>query len=81
MNCKQILLILGEISSKGSNLKSLSLIDVFAELAEVNTKALNIKNYECREEIAKEVRRQNLFSYSYLAIPFVDELGPEYSHL
>ena len=39
-----ILLILDEIWSKGSNLTSLFLIDVFAEVAEVNTKALNIKS-------------------------------------
>ena len=41
-----ILLILGEIWSKGSNLTSLLLIDVFAEVAEVNAEALNIKFYQ-----------------------------------
>ena len=41
-----ILLILGEIWSKGSNLTSLRLVDVFAEDAEVNAEALNIKSYQ-----------------------------------
>ena len=41
MNCIAhiILLILGEIWSKRSNLKSLILVDVFAEVAEVNAEA------------------------------------------
>ena len=34
--------------SKGSNLTSLLLIDVFAEVAEVNAEALNIKSYQPR---------------------------------
>ena len=41
-----ILLILGEIWSKGSNLTSLLLIDVYAEVTQVNIKALNIKSYQ-----------------------------------
>ena len=39
-----MLLILCEIWSKGSNLTSLLLVKVFAEVAEVNTEALNIKS-------------------------------------
>ena len=39
-----ILLILGKIWSKGSNFTSLLLVKVFAEVAEVNTEALNIKS-------------------------------------
>ena len=39
-----ILLILGETWSKGSNLMSLLLVDVFAEVAKVNAEALNIKS-------------------------------------
>ena len=45
-----ILLILGEIWSKGSNLTSLLLIDVFAEVAQVNAEALNIKSYQPRQK-------------------------------
>ena len=45
-----ILLILGEIWSKGSKLTSLFLIDVFAEVAKVNTKALNIKSYQPQQK-------------------------------
>ena len=45
-----ILLILGEIWSKGSNLTSLLLIDVFAEVAQVNAEALNIKFYQLRQK-------------------------------
>ena len=41
-----ILLILGEIWSKGSNLTSLLLVDVFAEVAQVNAEALNIKSHQ-----------------------------------
>ena len=47
-----ILLILGETWSKGRNLTSLLLVDVFSELAEVNVEA-------------EEMPRQNVFSYSY----------------
>ena len=43
---KKILLILGEIWSKGSNLTSLLLVDVFAVVAQVNAEALNIKPYQ-----------------------------------
>ena len=45
-----ILLILGEIWSKASNLTSLHLIDVFAEVAQVNAKALDIKFYQLRQK-------------------------------
>ena len=38
-----ILLILGEIWSKGSNLTNLLLVTVFVELTEVNAEALNVK--------------------------------------
>ena len=41
-----IILILGEIWSKGSNLTSLLLVNVFADIAEVNFKALKIKSYQ-----------------------------------
>ena len=40
-----ILLVLGKIWSKGSNLTSLPLVNIFAEVAEVNAEALNIKSY------------------------------------
>ena len=39
-----ILLILGKIWSKGNNFTSLLLAEVFAQVAEVNTEALNIKS-------------------------------------
>ena len=68
-----ILLILGEIWSKGSNLTSLLLVDIFVEVAEANAKALNIKSYQPWKNIAEEVPRQNVFSYSYLGILFVAE--------
>ena len=45
-----ILLILGKIWSKGSNLTSLPLVNVFAEVPEVNTEALNIKSYQPRQK-------------------------------
>ena len=44
-----ILLILGEIWSKGSNLTSLLLV-AFAEVSEVNTKALNIKSCQPQQK-------------------------------
>ena len=49
-----ILLIVGEIWSKGSNLTSLLLLNVFTKVAEVNAEAFNIKSYQpwqkhCRE--------------------------------
>ena len=46
LNCTHILLIFGEIWSKGSNLISFFLIDVVAEVADVNVEALNIKPYQ-----------------------------------
>ena len=45
-----ILLILGEIWSKGSNFTSLLLVEVFAEVAEVNTEALNIKSHQPQQK-------------------------------
>ena len=42
-----ILLILGEIWSKGSNLTSLRLVDIFTE---INAEALNIKSYQPRQK-------------------------------
>ena len=45
-----ILLIFGEIWSKGSNLTSLLLIGVFAKVAEVNVKAFNIKSYQPQQK-------------------------------
>ena len=47
---KIILLILGEIWSKWSNFTSLLLVEVFAEVAEVNTEALNIKSCQSRQK-------------------------------
>ena len=67
----ECILIFGEIWSKGSNLTSLLFIDIFAEVAEVNAEALNIKSYQPRQKRAQEVLRQNVFSYSYLGILFV----------
>ena len=46
MNCTYNTFIFGETWSKGSNLTSLLLINVFAEVAEVNAKAPNIKSYQ-----------------------------------
>ena len=45
-----ILLVLGEIWSKGSNLTGLLLASVSAEVAEVNPEALNIKSYQPGEK-------------------------------
>ena len=45
-----ILLILSEIWSKGSSLTSLLLIAVFAEVAQVNAEALNIKSYQPQQK-------------------------------
>ena len=50
MELYTILLILGEILSKGSNLTSLLLIDVFSEVAQVNADALNVKSYQSRQK-------------------------------
>ena len=64
-----ILLILSDICSKRSNLTTLQPllpVDVFSEVAEVNADALNIKPYQPRQNIAEEVPRQNVFSYSYI---------------
>ena len=55
-----IILIFGEIWSEGSIL----LVNVFAEVAQVNTEVLNIKSYQPWQNIAEEVPRQNVFSYS-----------------
>ena len=70
-----ILLILCEIWSKGSNLTSLLLVNVFSEVAEVNAEALNIKSYQLWQKHyrrnAEEVPRKNVFSHSYLTILFV----------
>ena len=65
-----ILLILGEIWSKGSNLTILCLVDVFAEVAEVNAEAFNIKSYQPRQKNCRDVPRKNVFSHSYLGILF-----------
>ena len=45
-----ILLLLGEILSKGSNLINLLLVEIFAEVAQVNTEALNIKSGQPRQK-------------------------------
>ena len=60
-----ILLILSEIRNKGSNLTSLLLVDIFAEVAEVNAEARNTKSYQPRQKYGK-----NVFSYCYLGILF-----------
>ena len=49
-NCTHSILILGEIWSKGSNFTSLLLVEIFAEVAEVNTEALNIKSCQPRQK-------------------------------
>ena len=55
--------------SKGSNLTSLLLIKIFAEVV-VNAEAPNINSCQPQQNIAKEKPRQNVFSYSYLCIIF-----------
>ena len=45
-----IRLILGEIWSKGSNLTNLLLVEIFAEVADVNTEAVNIKYCQPRQK-------------------------------
>ena len=62
-----ILLILGEIWNKASNLTSLLLIIIFAQ---VNAEALNIKSCQPRQNTAEKLPRQSIFSYSYLSILF-----------
>ena len=51
--------------SKRSNLTSLLLVDVFAEVAEVNSKARNIKSYHCRRKC-----RGKMYFHGYLDILF-----------
>ena len=58
-------------------LTSLILVDVFAEVAEVNVEALNIKSYQPQQNIAEEVPKQNVFSYSYLSILFAVAKNPK----
>ena len=53
---------------EGSNLTSLLLVEVFAEVAEVNTKALNIKSCQPRQKHCRGKAEVNVFSYSYLGI-------------
>ena len=45
-----MLLILGEIWNKGSNLASSLFVEVSAEVAEVNTKTRNIKSCQTRQK-------------------------------
>ena len=45
-----ILLLLGEILSKESNLINLLLVEIFTEVAKVNTEALNIKSGQPRQK-------------------------------
>ena len=45
-----LLLLLGEILSKGSNLINLLLVEIFAEVAQVNTEALNIESGQPRQK-------------------------------
>ena len=54
----------------GVKRSSLLLVDVFAEVAQVNAEALNKKYYQHRQNTSEEVPRQNVFSYSYLRISF-----------
>ena len=56
-----IILILGEIWRKGSNFTSLLHVDVFAEVTNVNTKALYINSTTLGKNIADEVLRENVF--------------------
>ena len=77
-----ILLILGEIWSKGSNFTSLLLVEVFAEVVEVNIEAANIKSCQPRKKnIAEEKPKQNVFSYSYLGILFTAAKSAEIRRL
>ena len=61
-----IILILGEIWRKGRKFKSLLHVDVFAEVTNVNTEAFYIDYTTLGKNIADEVLRENVFSYSYL---------------
>ena len=45
-----ILLILSEIWSKGSNVTSLLLVNIFAEVFQVNAEALNMKSYQPQQK-------------------------------
>ena len=45
-----MLLIPGEIWSKGSNLTSLLLVEAFAEVAKVNVETLNIKSCQPQQK-------------------------------
>ena len=62
-----IILIPGEMWSKGNNCTNLLLVEVFVKVAEVDNEALNIS---LGENMAEEKPRQNVFSYSYLGILF-----------
>ena len=61
-----ILLILGEIWSKGGNLTGLLLANVSAEVAKVNPKALNIKSYQPG---AKNCRRSAKAKCIFIMLP------------
>ena len=53
---------------------SLLLVDVFDEVAKVNTKSLTTS---LGKNIAEEVLRQNVFSYNYLSILFATKKNAE----
>ena len=62
-----MLLILGEIWSKWSSLTSLLLIEVFAEVAEVNAEALNIKACQHQQKLSKKSQGKMHFHIVTLA--------------
>ena len=62
-----MLLILGEIWSKWSSLTSLLLIEVFAEVAEVNAEALNIKACQCQQKLSRKSQGKMHFHIVTLA--------------
>ena len=67
------LLFLVKYGVKGATLQVyfLSMFSVFAEVAQVNAEALNIKSYQPRQKHCRGSAEANLFSYGYLSILFV----------
>ena len=62
-----MLLILGKIWSKWSSLTSLLLIEVFAEVAEVNAEALNIKACQHQQKLSRKSQGKMHFHIVTLA--------------
>ena len=63
-------LTLGEIWSKRSNLASLLLVNISAEVAKVNAKALNIKSYQPRQKYCRGSAEAKCIFTSYHGILF-----------